>query len=187
MLLGLHDLLPVDVLGVAEVIVLQDGDTAQPDLGEGLEAQRLQGSLHDVESTEVLRQVAAADDVEVPEGGEVGEPRVVSLDVDEAGHFSQGAEHLQLAGVHRWGARPECEVLVDLLEPIEAGVENGETSLQDGAVLETLDVPGVHRVGELADLGTGAVTGDTLALNSLEISEILNIQTREYWRDWSDH
>ena len=172
MLLGLHDLLPVDVLRVAEVVVLQDGDTAQPDLGEGLEAQRLQGSLHDVESTEVLRQVAAADDVEVPEGGEVGEPRVVGLDVDEAGDLGECAEDLKSVGVHGGVTRTEGEILVDLLEAIEAGVNDGEAALQDGAVFEALDVPGMDGVGELAVLGTRPVTGDTLSVNSLEWDQI---------------
>ena len=174
-LLGLHDLLPVDVLGVAELVVLQDGHAARPDLGEGGEAQGLQGGVHYVEGTEVLGEVAAADHLEVPEGREGGEPRVLGLDVDEAGHLGEGAEHLQLAGVHRGVARPEGEVLVDLLEPVEAGVEDGEAALQDGAVLEALDVAGVDRVGELADLGTGTVTWDTLALHSLEILEMLEI------------
>ena len=186
MLLGLHDLLPVDVLSVAELVVLQDGHTARPDFGERAQTQGLQRGLHYVESTEVFSKMTATDNVEVPEGREVGEPRVVSLDVDEASDLSEGAEHLQLTGVHRGVARPEGEVLVDLLEPVEAGVEDGEAALQDGAVLETLNIPGVHRVGELADLGTGPVTGHTLALHSLQILETLNIAIRVYRSDCTD-
>ena len=161
-LLGLHDLLPVDVLGVAELVVLQDGHAARPDLGEGGEAQGLQGGVHYVEGTEVLGEVAAADHLEVPEGREGGEPRVLGLDVDEAGHLGEGAEHLQLAGVHRGVARPEGEVLVDLLEPVEAGVEDGEAALQDGAVLEALDVADVDRAGELADLSHSSRRGPSV-------------------------
>ena len=48
--LGLHDLLPGDVLSITEVIVLQDGHTARPDLVQGLEVERLQGGLDNVES-----------------------------------------------------------------------------------------------------------------------------------------
>ena len=168
MLLGLHDLLPVDVLRVAEVVVLEDGDAARSDLGERSQAKRLQRGLHYVESAEILRQVAASDHVEIPEGREVGEPRVVGLDVDEARDLRQSAEHLQPVGVHGGVARTEGEVLVDLLEPVEAGVEDGEAALQDGAVLEALDVASVDRVGELADLGAGPVTGHTLPVNSLQ-------------------
>ena len=168
MLLGLHDLLPVDVLRVAEVVVLEDGDAARSDLGERSQAKRLQRGLHYVESAEILRQVAATDHVEIPEGREVGEPRVVGLDVDEARDLRQSAEHLQPVGVHGGVAGTEGEVLVDLLEPVEAGVEDGEAALQDGAVLEALDVASVDRVGELADLGAGPVTGHTLPVNSLQ-------------------
>ena len=161
-LLGLHDLLPVDVLGVAELVVLQDGHAARPDLGEGGEAQGLQRGLHYVESTEVFSKMTATDNVEVPEGREVGELGMVSLDVDEAGDLSEGAEHLQLAGVHRGVARPEGEVPVDLLEPVEAVVEDVEAALQDGAVLEALDVAGVDRAGELADLSHSSRRGPSV-------------------------
>ena len=167
--LRLHDLLPADVLGVAQVVVLQDGHGAGPDLVQGLEVERLEAGLDDVEGAEVLRQVSAADDLEVAEGGEVEEARVVRLDVDVARHLLERAEHLQLVGVHGGVAGPEGEVGPDLLEPVECGVEDGEAALQHRAVAEVLDVAGVDRVGELADLGAGAVAGDTLPVLRLHM------------------
>ena len=120
--LRLHDLLPADVLGVAQIVVLQDGHGAGPDLVQGLEVERLEAGLDDVEGAEILRQVSAADDLEVAEGGEVEEARVVRLDVDVARHLLQRAEHLQLVRVHGGVARAEGEVGPDLLEPVEGGV-----------------------------------------------------------------
>ena len=112
--------------------------------------------------------MSSPDDLQIGKCREVGELGMMRLDVDVPCHLLQGLEHLQFVRVHLGIARSEGEVLVDLLEPVEAGVEDGEAALQDGAVLEALDVSGVDRVGELADLGTGPVTGHTLPVNSLQ-------------------
>ena len=54
------------------------------------------------------------------------------------------------------------------MEPGEAGVEDGDGSLDDGAVLKGFNVSGVKGVGEVADLRTGAVAGDALAIFGLK-------------------
>jgi len=63
--LGLHDLLPGNVLSVAKVIVLQDGHTPRPDLVQGLEVERLQRGLDNVQGREILCQVSASDDLKI--------------------------------------------------------------------------------------------------------------------------
>lgn len=91
-LLGLHDALPVDLLRVAEVVVLQDGHAAGSDLTERLEVQRLEGCLDDVEGGEVFSERPPADDLEITESGEIAELGMVSLDVDVASDFLDGGE-----------------------------------------------------------------------------------------------
>ena len=111
--------------------------------------------------------MTASNDLEVAEGFEIGESGIVSLDVDVARDFLQCGEHLEPVRVHGGVTGAECEVVPDLLEPVEGRVQDGEAPLEDGAVPEVLDVPGVDSVRELADLGTGAVTGDAFSLLSL--------------------
>ena len=82
--LRLHDPLPVDAPGLAEVIVVQDRHATVADLTERLETEGLEGGPDNVEGGEVFGEVSAFDDLQVAEGREVGEVGMVSLDVDEA-------------------------------------------------------------------------------------------------------
>ena len=63
--------------------------------------------------------MAAPDHLEVAEGFEVSESGIVSLDVDVARDLLQRGEHLQPVGVHGRVPGPECEVVPDLLKPVE--------------------------------------------------------------------
>ena len=54
------------------------------------------------------------------------------------------------------------------MKAIEAGVEDGDRALDDGAILEAIDVAGVKSVGKVASLRTGTVTWNTFAIFSLE-------------------
>ena len=111
--------------------------------------------------------MTTSNDLEITEGFEIGESGIVSLDVDVARDLLQRGEHLEPVRVHGRVAGAKCEVVPDLLEPVEGRVQDGEAPLEDGAVPEVLDVPGVDSVGELTDLGTGAVTGNAFSLLSL--------------------
>ena len=111
--------------------------------------------------------MAAPDDLQVAEDAEIGEAGMVGLDVDEPGDLLDGGKDLEAGRVHGGVARPKGEVLVDLLEAVEGGVEDGEAALDDGAVLEGVNVARVDNVREGAGLGTGAVTGNTLPVHSL--------------------
>ena len=88
----------------------------------------------------------ASDDLEVLEGTEVCKAGMVGLDVDEPGHLAQRLKVLQLGRIHGGMARTEGEVGVDLLEPVEGGVEDGEAALYHRAVAEGLDVAGVDNI-----------------------------------------
>jgi hypothetical protein len=94
-----------------------------------------------------------------------------SLDVDEAGDLAECGKDLQAGRIHGGVPRPKGEVLVDLLEAVEGGVEDREAALDDGAVLEGVNVAGVDGVAEGAGLGTGAVAGHALTVHGLENRE----------------
>lgn len=67
MLRTLLDLLPVDALSKAEVLVFQDGDRAGVDLLQRVEVQGLQRRLHNIERGEEIEQLTTANHFQVPE------------------------------------------------------------------------------------------------------------------------
>lgn len=69
--------------------------------------------------------------------------------------------------MHLLVALPEAVVGVDLLEPFEGLVQDQDESFDDGAVLETVDVPRVDDLVTFAHLGAGSITQDTLTVHSL--------------------
>ena len=171
-LLRLHDPLPVDLLRVAEVVVLQDGHAARPDPVEGAKVERFKRCLHNVEGREVFCEVSSPNDLKIGKCREVSELRVMCLDIDVPCHLLQSLEHLQLVWVHFGIARAKSEVLVDLLEPVESAVQNCETSFKHRAVAKALDVPGMDGVRKVADLGAGAVAGNALTILGLQQDKI---------------
>lgn len=167
MLRGLLDARPVDALRVTKILVLQDGDRAGEDLLEGAEPERHQRRLHDVQRGEVFRERSAPDHLEVPKVGQVLEVLVVPLDVEESRDLLQRAEHLQLVRVHLLVPFAKAEVLVNVLEALEALVEDRDRAFDDRAVLEAVYVPGVHLLDALAGLRAGPVAGHALAVQGL--------------------
>lgn len=89
------------------------------------------------------------------------------LDVEVAGDFLQGAENLESVGMHARVAFAEREVVVDVLVAGERVVQDGERALDDGAVLEVVDVARVHGNITLARLGTRTVARHALAIDRL--------------------
>jgi hypothetical protein len=51
------------------------------------------------------------------------------------------------------------------------GVQDGDGALDDGAVLQAVDVSGVQGVGEVTDLGAGPVAGYALAVFGLQLNQ----------------
>lgn len=92
---------------------------------------------------------------------------MVSLDVDVASNFLDGGEQVKPRGIHGWITRTEGEVLVNLLEPIEGAIKDGQASLDYGAVLEASNVASVDGVAEMAGFGTRTVAWHTLSIHSL--------------------
>ena len=113
--------------------------------------------------------MSSPDDLQIGKCREVGELRMMRLDVDVPCHLLQSLEHLQFVRVHLGIARSEGEVLVDLLKPVERAVQDGETAFEHGAVAEALNVAGVDRVREVADLGARTVARDTLPVLGLQV------------------
>lgn len=171
-LLRLHYPLPVDLLGVAEVVVLQDGHAARPDPVQGAKVERFQRCLHNVESREVFCEVSSPDDLKIGKCREVSELRMMRLDVDVPCYLLQSLEHLQLVWVHFGVAGTKSEVLVDLLESVESAIQNREGSFKDCAVAKALDVPGMNGVRKVANLWAGSVTGHALAILGLQQDKI---------------
>jgi hypothetical protein len=63
------------------------------------------------------------------------------------------------------------------------GVQDGDGALDDGAVLQAVDVSGVKGVGEVADLGAGPVARYALAVFGLELNQEFNFsRSRCQWR-----
>jgi hypothetical protein len=63
------------------------------------------------------------------------------------------------------------------------GVQDGDGALDDGAVLQAVDVSGVKGVGEVTDLGAGPVAGNALAIFGLELNLEFNFsRSRCQWR-----
>jgi hypothetical protein len=112
--------------------------------------------------------VTSADNFQVSEGVQRFELRILSLDVEIAGDLFDRGQHFQLDWIHGSVSRPEGEVFVEVLESGEAGVEDGDGPLDDGAVLEGVDVSGMKGVGKVANLRTGTVARNALAIFGLE-------------------
>ena len=94
---------------------------------------------------------------------------MMSLDVDVPGDLLQCAEDLQLVRIHLRVSGTEGKVLINLLKPVEGGVENSETALENCAVAEVFNVASVNRVGKLTNLWTRSVTWNTFSIMSLKI------------------
>ncbi len=92
----------------------------------------------------------------------------MGLYVEKTGQFFYSRKDLQLARVQGRISWAESEVVIDLLKAVEAGVEDGDWALNDGAVLKAVDVAGVKSVGKIASLGAGTVTRNTFAIFRLE-------------------
>ena len=112
--------------------------------------------------------MTSADDFQVSEGVQRFELRILSLDVEIAGDLLDRGKHFQLDWIHGSVPRPEGEVFVEVLESGEAGVEDGDGALDDGAVLEGVDVSGMKGVGKVANLRTRTVARNALAIFGLE-------------------
>ena len=118
--------------------------------------------------------MTASNNLQVPKGREVEKARMMRLDVDVSCDLLECAENLQLIRIHFGISGSKGEVLINLLEPIEGGVKNSEAALEDGAVAEVFNVSRVNRVGELTNLWTRAVTGNTFTIISLKIIQCYN-------------
>ncbi len=51
------------------------------------------------------------------------------------------------------------------------GVQDGDGALDDGAILQAVDVSGVKSVGEVTDLGAGPVARNALAIFGLQLNQ----------------
>ncbi len=56
---------------------------------------------------------------------------------------------------------------MDLLESLKAVIQDRDRALDHGAVLQFIDIAGVNRVREVADLRTRTLARDTLAIDAL--------------------
>ena len=167
MRLRFDDVGPIDALGETQFFILQNGDASGADHLERAQVERVERRLDDVEGGKVFRQLAAADRLQIAEVGQIAEFRMRRLDVDEAGDLLQRGEDLQLVRMHFRVARSEREIRIDLLESGERVIQDGDRSLDDGAVAEALDVAGVDDVDALARLWARAVADDALAVDGL--------------------
>ena len=116
--------------------------------------------------------MSSPDDLKIGKCREVSELGMMCLDVDVPCHLLQSLEHLQLVRVHLGVPWTKSEVLINLLESVKSAVQNREASLKHRAVAKALDVPGVDRVGKVADLGTGAVAGYAFTILGLQQDKI---------------
>jgi len=63
------------------------------------------------------------------------------LDIDVSRNLLQSAEDFKPVWMHRRVSGSEGVVGIDLLEPRERLLQDGERTLNDGATLETVDIP----------------------------------------------
>ena len=63
---------------------------------------------------------------------------------------------------------PEGEVFVDVLEAVEAVIDDCDGALDDGTVLEDVDVAGVNGVGEMTNFRTGSVARNAFSIDILK-------------------
>lgn len=69
---------------------------------------------------------------------------MIPLDIQETGDFFQRAEHLQFVRMHFLVSLAETEILEDVLEALEALIQDRDRALDDRAVLETVDIARMH-------------------------------------------
>lgn len=92
-----------------------------------------------------------------------------SLNVDVARDFFESAEDFKPVGMHLSVPRSETKVLVDLLEPFEAVVEDRDGTVDDGATLKPVNVPGMDALigfDAFAVLRTCSFAVDTFSVHS---------------------
>lgn len=92
---------------------------------------------------------------------------MIALDIEKLGDLLQRAEHLQLVRVHFLVAFAETEIPVHVLEALEALIQYRDRTLDDSAVLETVDIARVHFLHAFAGFRTRAIAGHTFPVQRL--------------------
>lgn len=89
---------------------------------------------------------------------------MIALDIQEARNLLQRLKSFQSVGMHLLIALAERVICINVLEALEALIEDSDRALDDGAVFEGVDIAGVHFLDALASFWTRTVARNTFAV-----------------------
>lgn len=92
---------------------------------------------------------------------------MIPLDVQEARDLLQRFEHLEFIRMHRLVSLAERIIRKNVLEALEALVQDRDGTFDDGAVFEGVDITGMHLLDAFAGFRARAVARHTLAVHRL--------------------